>query len=157
MSKIIIRGAILLTFQAQKVTLLSNDSSLEFDILSSHYILLVIICLQAEHYSALIDAWNDYYVNMTGKQLYDFYDISSTSPEFQQMPPCLALLLSVKTDFERIQNSKPFVSLIDTNDKNVTYTYVWNQYHYIIMHAFLSVFQVFTFVCRHTEDSLFSS
>lgn len=83
---------------------------------------------------------------MTGKQLCDFYDISSASPEFQQMPPCLALLLTVKKDFERIQNSKSFVTLIDTNDRNVIYVSLWNYYHYVML-ILLSVFQVFQFMC----------
>lgn len=87
------------------------------------------ICFKVEHYSALIDAWNDYYVNMTGKQLSDFYDSSCVCPEFHQMPPCLSLLLSVKHNFERIQNSETSdsVSLIDRNDKKVfVYIYEWN-------------------------------
>ena len=82
---------------------------------------------------------------MTGKQLCDFYNISSTSPEFQQMPPCLAVLLSVKNDFERIQNRKPFVTLIDTSDKNVI--------HLCILMCGITTIMLCTFCSQYSRFS----
>lgn len=56
---------------------------------------------------------------MTGKKLDELYNNSNTSPEFCQMPSCLALLLSVKNTFDEIYSSKEFVSVADTNDRKV--------------------------------------
>lgn len=87
---------------------------------------------------------------MTGKQLHDFYDISSTSLEFQHMPPCLSLLVSVKNNFERIQNSKVFVTLIDNNDRKVLQCVsdcLCNDYHYVCFAISIPGFPVYVLTC----------
>ena len=110
---------------------------------------------QVEHYSVLTDAWNKYYVNMTGRELSDLFNTSNTSPEFLCMPSCLTVLLMVRDNFMKLQDNNKFAFSVYINDRKV---YQCECSVSLIVDVFYTnaivVFPLFYHLCRHDEDSL---